>query len=117
MPLYEKNYKLAGGKEDFSAYYYSTPAGEKFVREFGRHMSFAAHNLATDGFVNKFDLVVCRNVLIYFDKELQKKVFRLFDLSLGPQSFLGLGEKETIKFSPLSNNYKQIWPEKIWQKM
>jgi chemotaxis protein methyltransferase CheR len=55
-------------------------------------------------------------VLIYFDKELQNKVFHLFDASLEPLGFLALGAKETIRFSGLGNAYKQIGKEKIWRK-
>lgn len=117
MRLYAKNYTLAGGEKDFSSYFTTTPQGEKFNEEFGSRMTFSAHNLATEGFFHKFDLIICRNVLIYFDKELQDKVLKLFETSMGPLSYLGLGEKETIKFSAVSNKFKQVGLEKIWKKI
>ncbi|HTN17166.1 MAG TPA: CheR family methyltransferase, partial [Chitinophagaceae bacterium] len=58
----------------------------------------------------------CRNVLIYFDKELQNRVFHLFDASLEPLGFLAAGSKETLKFSDINFRYKQQGKEKIWKK-
>lgn len=117
MQLYAKNYTLAGGQKDFSAYYTTTPEGEKLNDIFSSRMTFLAHNLATEEYFQKFDLIVCRNVLIYFDRELQDKVFKLFEISMGPMSYLALGEKETIKFSTLSHKFRQVGQEKIWKKI
>lgn len=116
MQLYKKNYALAGGEKEFDSYFVTTPQGEKFNSNFSSRMTFNSHSLASDGFINRFDLILCRNVLIYFDKELQDRAFQLFDISLGPNSFLALGEKETIKFSGVSPKFKEIGPEKIWKK-
>jgi chemotaxis protein methyltransferase CheR len=60
---------------------------------------------------------LCRNVLIYFDKDLQDKVFSLFDQSLEPLGFLALGSKETLRFSSVAKKYRQINKEKIWRKI
>lgn len=79
-------------------------------------MIFSTHNLVSDSSFNEFQLVICRNVLIYFDKELQNKVFRLFDDSLDGLGFLALGSKETLRFSALESRYKQLDAEKIWRK-
>lgn len=116
MQLYAKNYLLAGGEKDFTSYYSTTPQGEKFNDSFSSRMTFSSHSLASDGYINRFDLIVCRNVLIYFDKELQNRAFQLFDVSMGPNSFLALGEKETIKFSGIAAKFKQLGTEKIWKK-
>jgi len=115
--LYAKNYILAGGEKNFSSYFTTTPFGEKFDERFGSRMMFLSHSLANDGYINRFDLILCRNVLIYFDKELQERAFDLFNASMGPNSFLALGEKETIKFSGIESKFKQIETEKIWRKL
>jgi chemotaxis protein methyltransferase CheR len=116
MQIYAKNYKLAGGEGDFSSYYTSLSEGEKFKDELRSRITFTRHNLASDGFLNKFDLIVCRNVLIYFDQKLQERVFKLFDDSTGPLSYLALGEKETISFPFVRNKFKPIGKENIWKK-
>ena len=116
MQLYAKNYILGGGEKNFYSYFTTTPAGEKFNDIFNRRMTFSSHSLANEGYINRFDLIVCRNVLIYFDKELQDRAFQLFDISMGPGSFLALGEKETIKFSGIASKFAQVGPEKIWKK-
>lgn len=117
MQLYAKNYTLAGGEKDFSSYFTTTPVGEKFNDLFSSRMTFISHSLANEGYINKFDLIICRNVLIYFDKELQERAFQLFDISTGPGSYLALGEKETIKFSGVNKKFMQIGSEKIWKKI
>jgi chemotaxis protein methyltransferase CheR len=117
MQLYAKNYVLAGGEGDFSSYFDTTPQGEKFKEQFSSKMTFRSHSLANEGYFNRFDLIFCRNVLIYFDKELQNRAFQLFDTSLAPNSFLALGEKETIKFSKIASKFIQLEPEKIWRKI
>lgn len=116
MQLYAKNYLLIGGKNDFSTYYKTIPSGEKFNEFFSSRMTFSSHSLASDGFFNRFDLIICRNVLIYFDKELQSRAFQLFDISMGPNCFLALGEKETLKFSNIATKFSQFGSEKIWRK-
>ena len=77
---------------------------------------FSEHNLATDGSFNEFQVILCRNVMIYFDKELQDRVLQLFDQSLEPLGFLALGSKETLRFSTISSSYKLVSKEKIWRK-
>ncbi len=116
MKAYSENYILSGGKEDFSSYYTANYNFVRFNDELKEKMIYATHNLASDRSFNEFQLIVCRNVLIYFDKDLQSKVFKLFDDSLQTLGFLALGSKETIRFSNIEKNYKQYKTEKIYRK-
>lgn len=117
MKQYSENYIAGGGREDFSSYYVANYEGVKFKHELRNRIVFSTHNLVSDGSFNEFHLIVCRNVLIYFDKELQEKVFRLFDASLTQLGFLALGAKETLKFSTIVPRFKQTGKEKIWRKI
>lgn len=117
MKNYSENYIASGGRLDFSSYYSANYEGVKFDESLTKQMVFSAHNLVSDNSFNEFHLIVCRNVLIYFDKGLQDRVFELFDKSLGLLSYLALGSKETVKFSSVQQNYKQIGKEKIWRKV
>lgn len=116
MKDYSENYIAAGGKEDFSSYYTAKYDRVIFNEQLQEKMIFATHNLVSDSSFNEFQLILCRNVLIYFDKELQNRVFHLFDASLEPLGFLAAGSKETLKFSDISFRYKQQGKEKIWKK-
>ena len=80
-------------------------------------MIAATHNLVSDRSFNEFQLIFCRNVLIYFDKQLQDKVLTLFDESLEKLGYLILGSKENIRFSKIAGNYTQWDKERIWRKM
>jgi len=118
LKQYSENYRLAGGHEDFSSYYSAQYDLAKFDEELSRKIVVATHNLVIDRSFNEFQLIMCRNVLIYFDKELQDKVIGLFDESLEPSGFLALGAKESLKFSPYTKNYTQLnGKEKIWRKI
>lgn len=116
MKQYSENYRLSGGISDFSTYYTAQYGHVKFGGDLAAKMVFSTHNLVSDQSFNEFDLILCRNVLIYFDKALQERVLTLFDESLGPLSYLALGAKETLKFSTIQPRYKQIGSEKIWRK-
>jgi len=116
MKQYSENYILSGGKNDFSKYYTANYDVAKFNSGLKDKMIFSTHNLVSDSSFNEFQLIICRNVLIYFEKELQNKVFKLFDDSLDILGFLALGAKETIRFSDLSDRYKQVEGHKIWRK-
>jgi chemotaxis protein methyltransferase CheR len=105
---YSKNYIAAGGRNDFSAYYTSNYQLVKFDQSLSDRMVFSTHNLVTDSSFNSFQLILCRNVLIYFDKKLQDRVLQLFDSSLERFGFLGLGSKESLRFSPIARGYEQI---------
>ncbi len=118
MKQYSENYILAGGKKDFSTYYTAQYDWAKFDERLKTKMIVATHNLVSDRSFNEFQLILCRNVLIYFDKELQDKVLTLFDDSLEKLGFLVLGSKEGIRFSALAKTYKQLEAkEKIWRKL
>lgn len=118
MKNYSENYILSGGKKDFSTYYTAKYDWAKFDERLKTKMIVATHNLVSDRSFNEFQMIICRNVLIYFDKILQDKVLTLFDESLEKLGFLVLGSKENIRFSAVANNYAQMEPkEKIWRKM
>jgi chemotaxis protein methyltransferase CheR len=97
MQAYTKNYILAGGKKSFSEYYSADSEAAHLNDILKKNMVFAQHNLVTDGSLNEFHLIICRNVLIYFNLQLQQQVFRLFDSSLSHDGFLGLGTKESVR--------------------
>jgi chemotaxis protein methyltransferase CheR len=117
MKQYSENYIQAGGEQDFSTYYSAKYNRAKLDDALKTRIIFSTHNLVSDGSFNEFQLILCRNVLIYFDKDLQDKVFSLFDQSLEPLGFLALGSKETLRFSSVAKKYRQINKEKIWRKI
>jgi len=117
MKQYSENYMDSGGKQDFSKYYIANYGFAKFKEELSEKMVFSVHNLVADRSFNEFDIILCRNVLIYFDKELQDRVLNLFDESLSPLGYLALGTKETIKFSGMQQKYEQLRKEKLWKKI
>jgi len=118
MQKYTNNYLQAGGKEAFSDYYSVSGNGVKFNPELRKNVIFAQHNLVTDRSFNEFHVILCRNVLIYFDKSLQEKVHRLFYDSLGMLGILGLGDKESIAFTELADCYEAIAVnQKLYKKI
>lgn len=118
MKQYSENYILSGGKQDFSSYYTAQYNLAKFSDFLSRKIVLSTHNLASDGSFNEFQLIMCRNVMIYFDKPLQDKVLHLFYDSLQPLGYLALGSKETLKFTELHNKFRQVEnKEKIWRKI
>jgi chemotaxis protein methyltransferase CheR len=116
MKDFSENYILSGGTRDFSGYYTAKYNLAKFDERLKSKMIVATHNLVSDRSFNEFQLILCRNVLIYFDKFLQEKVFTLFDESLENSGFLVLGSKEHLRFSSIAPNYLQLDKEKIWRK-
>lgn len=117
LKLYTENYIEAGGSENFSDYYTANYSLGKLKDELKEKIIFSTHNLVTDNSFNEFQLILCRNVLIYFDRPLQNQVFELFDGSLEKFGYLALGTKETIVFSDVSKNYERIVAGKIWRKI
>jgi chemotaxis protein methyltransferase CheR len=98
MKSYTENYMKAGGKNSFSDYYkakYNSVLWDKSLRQ---NIVFSVHNLAMDKSFNEFQLILCRNVLIYFNQSLQNKVVELFYESLCVFGFLALGNKESLLF-------------------
>jgi len=117
MKTYSENYILSGGQKDFSMYYTAKYDWAKFDENLKSKMIGRSHNLVSDRSFNEFQVVFCRNVLIYFDKTLQDKVLTLFDDSLENLGFLVLGSKENLRFSSIGARYTQLEnKEKIWRK-
>jgi chemotaxis protein methyltransferase CheR len=108
MQEYTQNYQHAGGTRDFSAYYSVERGVAKLDEGLSEHVVFAQHNLASDRSFNEFNVVLCRNVLIYFGRELQKRVHQLFYDSLARFGVLGLGQKETLRFTDLEDCYEEL---------
>jgi chemotaxis protein methyltransferase CheR len=108
MQDYTQNYLRAGGKRSFSDYYVSAYDGAAFDRTLLRNVVFAQHNLVSDGSFNEFQLIVCRNVMIYFDRPLQERVHRLFYDSLVRLGTLGLGHKESLRYAELADRYEEL---------
>jgi chemotaxis protein methyltransferase CheR len=105
------NYQRAGGTGDFSAYYTADHENALF-RDFLRHnIVFSQHNLACDGPFNEFNLIFCRNVMIYFDPTLRDRAHGLFYESLARFGLLALGLKETVAFTPFETRYEALSAE------
>ncbi|MEO7315654.1 MAG: protein-glutamate O-methyltransferase CheR [Ginsengibacter sp.] len=117
MKQYSENYIESGGREDFSEYYIANYTLAKLNGELREKIVFSTHNLVSDKSFNEFQLILCRNVLIYFDRELQSKVFTLFDESLDTFGYLALGTKETLIEKSSNKKYKKLENEKIWRKI
>jgi chemotaxis protein methyltransferase CheR len=118
MREYTANYIRAGGTESFSSYYTTDGDSARFAPELIEQVVFAQHNLVSDGPFNEFNLIVCRNVMIYFGKTLQDRVHELFYESLDPFGILALGHKESIKFTSYEDRYEALdAPEKLYRKM
>jgi chemotaxis protein methyltransferase CheR len=117
MQHYTKNYIRGGGKHDFSRYYLAAYEAAQFSKTLTENVVFAQHNLAMDRAFNQFNVIVCRNVMIYFDKPLQDRVHALFYESLERLGVLVLGHKETLAFTPLADRYEELDPaERIYRK-
>jgi chemotaxis protein methyltransferase CheR len=118
MKEYTQNYLGAGGTRAFSEYYVAAYDGAQFQRSLVENVVFAQHNLVSDSSFNEFNVVMCRNVMIYFDKHLQDRVHRLFYDSLVNFGVLGLGQKESIHFSPHASSYEELdGREKLYRKV
>jgi chemotaxis protein methyltransferase CheR len=108
MQEYTDNYIRAGGKRAFSEYYVAAYDGALFDRALGENVVWAQHNLAQDSGFNEFQVILCRNVLIYFDRALQNKVHRLFYENLDRFGNLCLGNKESLRFSAHEGCYEEV---------
>ena len=111
MKDHTTNYVNAGGNAAFSDYYLARYDGALFHRWLTDNVVFARHNLATDGPFNEFHVVVCRNVMIYFDTDLQNRVHDLFHDSLVRRGVLALGAKESIHFTSREQDYDVLDPQ------
>lgn len=114
---YTYNYQKSGGENSFSDYYTAKYDSVILNPDLKQNIVFADHNLVSDKVFAEVHLVVCRNVLIYFNKQLQEKVFQLFSESLIPGGYLCLGSKESIRFSESYNQFETIADqEKIYKR-
>lgn len=115
--LYHRNYLEAGGQHSLSHYVTAHYGSFKMAQKLSERLVVANHNLVTDSPFAEVDIIVCRNVLIYFDKELQERVFGLFWDSLKPGGLLCLGPHETVRFSKISDGLDVVNnPLRIYQK-
>lgn len=115
---YSSDYFSCGGKESLNQYFVSDGKKSIINSELKKDILFSRHNLVTDGVFKECQLILCRNVLIYFNEELQNKVLKLFYDSLPIYGFLALGNKETLRFSTVQDKFKIIdSKEKIYQKI
>lgn len=108
MRQYTKNYQQSGGLKSFSEYY-TVQNNEVFFHEFlSERIAFSQHNLVTDHSFNDFNVIICRNVLIYFNEKLQQRVLKLFNASLVTSGYLGLGNKEGLPANYKNRMYEEI---------
>jgi chemotaxis protein methyltransferase CheR len=118
MQEYTQNYLRAGGTDSFSGYYTAAYDGALFAPSLRRNIVFAQHNLVTDRSFSEFNVILCRNVLIYFDRNLQNRVHQLFYDSLPMYGVLCLGSKESLRFSAVEDCYEELSVrEKIYRKV
>lgn len=118
LPGFSEAYLQAGGKASLSDYYTAQYSSAVIDRSIRRSILFSDHCLATDSAFAEMELVSCRNVLIYFRRELQERAIGLLHESLRRKGFLGLGSKETLRFSRFADSFREIAPDdKIYQRM
>jgi chemotaxis protein methyltransferase CheR len=116
MREYSQNYQASGGRRSLSNYYLASYDSVIFDPTLLENVTFASHNLATDGVFGEMHLVLCRNVLIYFDRPLQNRVLGLFRSSLRHNGFLCLGSRETLDFFDVRRDFTELsQPERIYQ--
>lgn len=108
MRAYTLGYMASGGTRDFSNYYTADDENAIFNEDIKKNMVFAQHNLVTDSTFNEFDLILCRNVLIYFNRELQERVVELLSKSLRPGGVLILGDKESLRSMSSQNDFVEL---------
>ncbi len=118
MKHYSENYVASGAPGSLADYYTAEYGAASINHSLKKNTLFSVHNLVSDGVFNEFQLISCRNVLIYFNVELQKQVLNLFYHSLCPLGFLCLGAKETMRDTELAKFFKIVdKTENIYQKI
>lgn len=118
MKEYTENYIRAGGTRSFSEYYLAKYEGALFERTLTDNVVWAPHNLVQDRSFNMFNLILCRNVMIYFDRALQTRVHQLFYDSMERLGILALGHKESIRFTGFESAYEELdVHEKLYRKV
>ncbi len=118
MQQYTQLYLKSGGKQSFSEYYTAAYDNAIFRSSLQKNVIFSQHNLATDHSFNEFNIILCRNVLIYFSPILQRRVHQLFHDSLSRLGILALGRQESLRSSPYEQDYEPIEKsEKIYRRL
>jgi chemotaxis protein methyltransferase CheR len=118
MQEYTQNYQKAGGRAAFSEYFTAAYDAALFSPALRRNVVFAQHNLVTDRSFSEFHVIICRNVMIYFDRTLQDRVHTLFYESLPIYGMLALGSKESVRGTTVEDAYEALDPrEKIYRKV
>ncbi|MCU4181887.1 protein-glutamate O-methyltransferase CheR [Bosea sp. BH3] len=116
VQLFTENHRQSGGKSSLSDYYQAAYGRVSFDRTLRRNVVFSDHSLVTDAVFGEMNLISCRNVLIYFDRALQDRALGLFADSLSRKGFLGLGAKESLRFSKHEKDFDEfVREEKIYQ--
>ena len=108
MKAYTKNYLAAGCKHDFSNYYVADDKNAVLSERLRQHVVFSQHNLVSDGAFNEFHVILCRNVMIYFDEQLRERVLGLLHTSLIRFGVLGVGRKETLRFTSFADRFQEL---------
>ncbi len=117
MKDFTTNYINGGGTREFSDYYTARYNHALIKKELRQNVVFSQHNLVTDHVFNEFQLILCRNVMIYFDRKLQHRVIKLFHDSLAPLGFMALGIKESLLFSDLREKFEATdLPTRIFRR-
>lgn len=117
MQLFSENYQKAGGKFSLSDYYTAAYGAASFDKSLRKRVVFSDHSLVSDAVFAEMQLISCRNVLIYFDRDLQDRAIGLFGDSLARKGYLGLGSKETLRFSSHVDTFTEFSREdRIFQK-
>ena len=117
MKLFSRNYLAAGGKGSLAEYYTAAYGNAILDKRLKSQIVFTDHSLATDNVFSEVEFVSCRNVLIYFDRDLQSRAIGLFHDSLSPRGFLGIGAKESLRFSRYAQAFEEFSaPERIYRK-
>jgi chemotaxis protein methyltransferase CheR len=115
---FTENHQRSGGRTSLSDYYQAAYGRVVFDKSLRRNVVFSDHSLATDAVFGELHLISCRNVLIYFDHALKNRVLGLFKESLIHKGFLGLGAKESVRFSDHAGTFADfVREEKIYQKV
>jgi chemotaxis protein methyltransferase CheR len=108
MREHTRAYHSAGGKQDFSTYYVTDQQSAVFRKSLSRHVIFSQHNLVCDSAFNEFHLIMCRNVLLYFDQTLRERAYQLFNASLGTFGWLVLGKQESLRFTGHAAQFREL---------
>ncbi|GAU86426.1 protein-glutamate O-methyltransferase CheR [Bosea sp. BIWAKO-01] len=117
VPLFTENHRQSGGKSSLSDYYHAAYGRVSFDKSLRRNVVFSDHSLVTDAVFAEMQLISCRNVLIYFDRTFQDRALGLFKDSLARKGFLGLGAKESLRFSEHAGAFTDfVREDKIYQR-